>query len=49
MEGSPSTLRRKESRHSKEEKEGERLEHEKKIRDTVEKVGRTLTSVFHDR
>lgn len=48
VERFPSTSRRKESRHSEEEKERERLEHEKRIQDTIEKVERALTSVFYD-
>lgn len=49
VEGSPSTLRRKETKNGDEEREREKLQHEKKVQDTMEKVERALACVFYDR
>lgn len=49
VEGSPSTFRRRDAKHSEEEKEKEKLEHEKKVQDILEKVERALACVFYDR
>ena len=49
VDGSPSTLRRKDDRHSEEEKAKERNELAAKVQSTVEKVERALTCIFYDR
>ena len=49
VDGSPSTLRRKDDRHSDEEKERERRELDAKVQNTLEKVERALTCAFYDR
>lgn len=48
-EGSSSSFRRKDGRQSEDEKEKERHELDDKVRDTLEKVERALTTIFYDR
>ncbi|EJD07368.1 uncharacterized protein FOMMEDRAFT_143805 [Fomitiporia mediterranea MF3/22] len=49
VDGSPSTLRRKDDKLTEEEKERERHELDLKVQNILEKVENTLTSVFYDR
>ncbi|KAI5124222.1 hypothetical protein M0805_005072 [Coniferiporia weirii] len=49
VDGSPSTLRRKDDKFSEEEKEREIDEHDKKVQGALEKVERALSCVFYDR
>ena len=49
VEGSPSTLRKRDDRHHDENKEREKHGNDKKVKDTLEKVEKALTSIFYDR